>query len=183
MDTLKNFALKIKKADESEQYKYLGIFLGSVLLVLAVIIFFTNRSINSYRDLIKKTLTQRIETQQLLSDFKVVKQQQEQVNEILTRNKNFRPIQAYQEVIAKLNLEKFQAEKPVQSQGNTIDNKTELELKVSLASVNMKQLTDLLYSLSQVEQMYPKILTVKKNPNTQTVDVDLIMATLEPAVE
>ena len=183
MDFLKNLALKIRKIDEVDQYKYFGISLASFILGLFIIWYFTNSRVNTYSDLIKKTLTQRQETQRLISDYKIVKQQQEQVNEILEKNKNFRPIQAYSEIVSKLKLERFQGDAPLQTPGATVDNKTEIEVKVALAAISMKQLTDLLYEISLVEQLFPKNLTIKKNPNTQTVDVDLTIATLEPSTE
>ena len=43
----------------------------------------------------------------------------------------------------------------------------------------MKNLTDLLSQIAAVPQLYAKDLTIKKVPNTQAIDVDITVATLE----
>jgi hypothetical protein len=171
----------IRGLDERELYLYMGGFLAFMLLLLGLLIYLHYSRVNRYMTDLKRLDTQRGQTRKILSNYKSVNLQQARVEEILAENKNFRIGEAYGTIINRLRLGGHQQELPTPTSGETVSGKTEVLLHSHLTGISMKQLTDLLSEIANVIQMYPKDLVIKKMPNAQAVDVDLTVATLEPA--
>lgn len=171
----------IKSLDERDLYFYMGGFFGACLLLFGLVIYFHYSRVSRYATDLKRLDTQRGQTRKVLSNYKTVNLQQARVEELLAENKNFRIGEAYQSIINKLRLGVHQQEQPTPTTGETVSGKTEVLLHTHLDRISMKQLTDLLSEIANIIQMYPKDLVIKKTPNAQAVDVDLTIATLEPA--
>lgn len=179
MEALIKFRNFIKSLEDKDFYKYCAI-AGSVILLLLGLIFFifwskVNRYTNEFMEINKL----RNSTKTILTDYKIVNQQRAKVEEILAQNKNFILAKAYKDIIDELNLGSFQSEEPKRSQGQIVGDKIETILSGSLSGISMKQLTDLLSEIANVEQIYPKDLVIKKSPNKNAVDIELTIATLE----
>lgn len=184
MNIFKELIINFKNSDTQEQYIYIGSALGAFFLIFGFIWYFTNTRVSKYNELLTKVQKQKSEASNLIEKRKVVLQHKEQVDSIIEKNKDFRPTQAYQNIIRKLGLEKYEGnEKTSQEQGEKIDGKVELRVVSSLFGITMKQVTDLLNEIATVNQLYPKSIIIKKNPSTQTVDIDLTIASLEQATE
>ncbi len=171
----------IKGLDERDLYLYMGGFFGAFLLLFGLIVYFHYSRISRYTADLKRLDTQRTQTRKILTNYKTVNLQQARVEEILAENKNFRIGEAYQSIVNKVRLGTHQQDQPTPTTGETVSGKTEVLLHTHLDRISMKQLTDLLSEIANVTQMYPKELVIKKTPNAQAVDVDLTIATLEPA--
>lgn len=171
----------IKGLEERDLYLYMGGFLAIFFLLFGLTLYLHYRRVSWYTTELQKLDTARTQTRKILSNYKAVTVQQARVEEILAENKNFRIGEAYQSIIRRVRLEYNQPEQPTPTTGETVSGKTEVLLHTHLNRISMKQLTDLLSEIANVSQMYPKDIVIKKTPNAQAVDVDLTIATLEPA--
>lgn len=178
INRLKNF---ISNLEEKESYKYILASIGILFLLLALLAYFYYSKINKYNNELKRINTQRQQTRKILGDYKSVNQQQFKVEEILAQDPNFRISQAYKDIIQKSGLTVYQQDEPTRAIGESVDNKTEITLTSHLTGISMKQLTELLSNIANIIRLYPKDLTIKKSPKAQAIDVDLTIATLEPA--
>jgi hypothetical protein len=171
----------IRGLDERDVYLYMGGTLAFLLLLLGIQIYFHYSRVSRHAENLTKLDTQRTQTRKILANQKSVSLQQARAEEILEENKNFRIGEAYQSIISKLGLASNQPDQPIPREGETVSGKKEVLLDSHLSNISMKQLTDLLSAIANVNQMYPKSLVIKKVPNAAAVDVDLTVATLEPA--
>lgn len=178
LNRIKDF---IRALEDRDLYIYIASYLAILMLLLMLLIYFHYSKVSSYNEQLKKIDTQRAQTKKILTDYKAVNLQAARVEDILAENKNFRIGEAYQGIINRLGLGSNQTEMPTPAAGETVSGKTEVVLNTHLNGITMKQLTDLLSEIANVNQMYPKDLVIKKTPNSQTVDVDLTIATLEPS--
>lgn len=183
MEAFKKFRDFINNLDEKEFYKYTFLFLGVFFLIIGLIFYVSYSRIAKYTALLQQLNKERLKTRKILSENRIVIQQESKVEEILARNKNFILRQAYNEILKNVDLTKHQSEEPTTGQGITISGKIERILISHLDGITMKQLTELLLKIAEEERIYPKELIIKKTPNAKTVDVELTVATLEPLSE
>ncbi len=176
LDSLRDF---IKYAEPKELAKYLGIFAGVLCLLFGALIYFHHSRVSWYTGQSKQLDIWRKQTQKILRDAKLVKAQQQQVDEILSKDKDFRIGGAYESVIRKSNL----AGKPVDTSdpttGESLSGKNEVHITSHLKGLSMKEVTDFLAQIAQVPQLYTKDLTIKRTAGRSTVDIDITVATLE----
>lgn len=172
---------KIKYADDKELFQYLGIFSGVICLLFALLFYFHYSRVHWYTGQLKQLNSWRGQTRQILSDAKMVKLQQEQVEEILAKDKEFRIGQAYQSIVRSGNLTSKLVDQSIPTTGESISGKTEVLITSQLRGLSMKEVTDFLVLIAQVPQLYTKELTIKRTSGRSTVDVDITVATLEPS--
>lgn len=178
LDPLRDF---IKNIDEADYYKYFGALMGGFLIILSLLVYIHYSKVTKYQTELKKVDTLRIQARKILSDFKLVAAQREKVEEILEQNKDFRIGEAYQSIIQKVGLASRVQDISAPTTGESVSGKTEVLVSSHFSAINMKQLTDLLSEIAAVARLYVKELIIKKTPNTQAVDVDITVATLEPS--
>ncbi len=171
-----NFIINL---DEIVFYKFFLIFLSVFFIMFGSIIYLHHRRSKKYFLMLQQINKERTITKRILSDYQLVTQQKDKVDEILDQDKNFFIAQAYSDIVKKMGLTSHQPEDPVHNQGPTISNKTERTISANLDKVSMKNLVDLLSAIAEIERLYPKELTIIKTPNTQAIDIDLTIATLE----
>jgi len=174
--TIQNF---IKNLDEQELIKYFAGFGLTILGLIGLILYLNHSGVNKYKSRLKDINKERLQTKKILTDYKLVNLQKQKIEEILSTNNNFFIAQEYNNLIKKLGLSKFQSEEPTKSDGEIISGKIERILTFHLDSITMKQLTELLTQIAEIERLYPKELIIKKVPNSQKIDIDLTIATLE----
>lgn len=179
METLKKFRNFIDNLEDKELYQYILLACGLLIAIMGIFIYIHYSYVNKYKNEIEQVNKQRQVTKKILTEYKLVNQQQDKVEEILAQNKNFIITKEFKDIIQKIGLESHMSDEPKRVVGETIRNKTEMLLNAHLEAISMKQLTDLLSEISDIPQLYPIELTIKKTPNNQTVNVDLTIATLE----
>jgi hypothetical protein len=180
LESLRDF---IKNVDEGDYYKYFGAFMGALLIALSLVFFIHYRKVTTYQTNLKNIDAQRTQARKILADFKVVTAQRERVEEILEQNKEFRIGEAYQSIVQKMGLNSQMHDLTAPSLGESVSGKTEVLVSSHFSSITMRQVTDLLSEIAAVAILYVKELVIKKTPNSQTVDVDITVATLEPSAE
>lgn len=181
MEAIKKLRDFIRNLDETEFYKYTAIFLAIFFILFGLISYINYNRTRKYNILLEQINQERTKTKRILSEFKLVSQQKAKVDEILAQKKDFFIAQEFNNILQKLGLATHQPEEPTRSDGPIISGKSEQILTSHLYGLTMKQVTDLLTNIAEVERLFPKELTIKKTPHAQTVDIDLVIATLEQA--
>ncbi len=181
MEIFDSFRDVIKYSDDRELYKYLGIFLGILCVLFGLLMYFHYSRVSWHTGQLKKLDKWRIQTRHILRDSKLVKAQQQQVEEILAKNKDFRIGEAYQSILSKGRLSSKFVDQSAPTSGDSISGKTEVQITSNLRGLSMKEVTDFLMLIAQVPQLYTNDITIKKTPGRSTVDIDISVATLEPS--
>ncbi len=170
----------IKQADESELLTYLGIVAGVFVALLSIMFYFHYSNVSWHTTQLRKLDRERTKTRTILRDAKAVKGQQQQVEDILAQDKDFRIGQAYQSIIKQGNFSsKLVDKRPTLHSGESISGKTEVQITSTLRGLSMKEVTDFLLLIAKVPQLYTKDITIKKIQGRSTVDIDITIATLE----
>ncbi len=169
----------VKYSEPKELAKYLGIFAGVFCLVFGLLIFMHYRRVNWYTGQLKQLDAMRKQTSQILRDAKLVKAQQQQVEEILSKDKDFRIGEAYQSVVRNVGMAPKLVDTSSPTTGESISGKTEVQITSHLKGLTMKEVTDFLVGIAEIPQLYTKEVTIKRTPGRQTVDIDITVATLE----
>ncbi len=169
----------IKQADEKELLSYLGIFAGIFLVLFGLLGYFHYSHVSWYTVQLRKLDKERIKTRTILRDAKLVKAQQQEIEDILTKDEDFLIGQAYKAIITQQRLGAKQVDKSALRTGETVSDKTEVMITSTLRGLSMKEVTDFLLAIAQVPQLYTKEITIKKAPGRPTVDIDITVATLE----
>ncbi len=169
----------IKQADESELLKYAGIVGGIFLLLLGLLFYYHYSQVSWYTAQLKKLDSERLKTRTILRDAKLVKAQQQEVEDILAQNRDFRIGEAFQSIIQQGKLQAKLVDRSAPRTGESISGKTEVQISATLRGLSMKEVADFLLLIAKVPQLYTKELTIKKVPGRSTVDIDIVVATLE----
>lgn len=179
MNVLDSIRDTIKYSESKELTKYMGIFVAVFCLIFGVLMYLSYRQVSKYNSQLKQLGSWRKQTQQILRDAKIVRAQQQEVEEILSKDKDFRIGEAYQSVVRRANLSEKLVDTSLPTTGETISGKTEVQVTSHLKGLSMKEVTDFLVGIAQVPQMYTKEVTIKKTPGRPTVDINIAVATLE----
>jgi hypothetical protein len=168
----------IRNLDKRAFYRYLGAFFVLFFCILAAGVYIYHWRSSNIRRLLVRLNQQREETRSLLQQHELVKQQQIEVNEVLTRDKNFRLLEYFSSLVKELGLER-NAQEPhlvVEDLQNGYD---EVRLSVNLKQLTMKRLVGLLYHIEKNERVYSKELSIIKSLKTSELDVAMVIATLQ----
>jgi hypothetical protein len=172
------FILWIEQIDRHQMQKYIYIVIG-IILGLTVLLgwqYFNtvaklNKKINSINGIREDVRGMR---QMMLQ----VNTQRTAVNEMLAEEVNFKIVAFFNSVLAKLNIVDNKKTEEV-SQIDREDQYRETELNVTMADMDMKQVTELLFELEQKKRIYIKKLDIEKSKKGQnTLEIILIIATL-----
>lgn len=169
----------IRQLENRDLYKSLALFFGALALLLLLTFFLHYRRVARYTTDLKTLDTLRVQTKRIITSHKAVTAQKEKVEELLAQNKNFRIAETYQTIVQKLNLAPKLREPISPVVGDTTSGKTEVTVTSHFSGISMKNLADLLSQIATIQQLYTKELTIKKSSNTQEVDVDITIGTLE----
>jgi hypothetical protein len=173
---IRNF---LKNLDMPEIYKYTGILLGAVALILGLILWNYYSGVQTLQKRLIAVNKQRTETRQLLEKNEQVLQQQAHVDAVLDRDKNFKIKEYFMAIVQKLGLSSLISKDADISANTLVNDYTEIKLDVGLSGMNMQQLVDLLYNIEQNERVYTKELKITKSLRSATIDVSLVIATFE----
>lgn len=173
----------IKQADDTELMKYLGIVAGIFTVLLGLLVYWHYSSVSWYSSQLSHLDKERAKTRKILRDAKAAKAQQQQVEDILAQDTDFRIGQVYKAIIKKAGLQTKRTDEAAPKTGESVSGKTELQITSTLKGLSMKEVTDFLQLIAQVPQLYTKEITIKKAPGKPTVDVDITVATLEQSLE
>lgn len=175
----------IQDLDRREFYRYLAIFLGSVVFLMIIILYMGQRKISALKKRVTKINVSRQNLQEVLTTFERVKQQKADVAAILEKDKNFKIVGYLNQLISSLQLDGNkaggfqQSEEPLEH----LPEYNEIKIVVPFTNLNMQQLAELLHELEKNERIYTKQLEITKSPTRPTIDASLTIATLQARAE
>ncbi len=161
-------------------YRYLAISLGIFLALFSGLIYIHYRRISIAQRRIRRIGQQREEARAILQEHQLVKQQQADVDAILAADKKFRILDYFNSLLQELNLTALSTQAPAITEQDLGNGYSEVQLTASFANMNMKQITELLFKIEQNQRVYTKELIIVKSMKSPTLDVTLVIATLQP---
>ncbi|TET06140.1 hypothetical protein E3J79_02960 [Candidatus Dependentiae bacterium] len=163
--------------EEKELYRYVIIFLGSIILLIGVLLFYHYRTISNLRLRIKSINKMREEdVQVILSKANYIQRQLQDIDTLLAEDKNFKIVGYFKDVLDKLNL----ADKKVietSSQIERPDQYRESILDISFDDMDMKQLTELLKELEENRRIFIKKLEILRSKTPKKLEVNMTIGT------
>ncbi|HBL98166.1 TPA: hypothetical protein DDZ86_00815 [Candidatus Dependentiae bacterium] len=182
-----NFLVRLKhfldELDRKRFYQYMGGVILFVALLLTGVVFFERYRIGNLKDEIKKTNKLRDEARELLRRNAIVNLHKTEVDEILTQDKLFRIKEFFSQVVAEVGLTGNSSKEAELSSPQDLNNGySEIRLDASFTGISTQQLSNLLVQLGKNRRIYIKELVATKSQQKATIDVSLIVATLQPKV-
>lgn len=167
-----------------KQFQRIVIIFFSTFFFISFIILYVN--IRTHKKLTTRIRTinrKRTEVRELLERYELVKRQKSEVDSFLEKDKDFKIAAFFDNVLQHLNLLGKKTRDPETSAENLENGYREIKLFATFSDMNMKQLIDLLDALEQNERIYTKELELYKPEQAQTINVNILIATLEPRLE
>lgn len=177
LDQVRTFIITQEK---TLRFYYFAGFIGAFAIIMFGFMYYFYSSVHGLEQRISRINRQREETRTILQKHALVKQQQAEVDAILAKDSSFRIKEYFTSVINELGLMN-NATKPaeVTEPQDLTPNYAEIKLDASFSDINMKQLVELLYKIEQNERIYTKELVITKAQKGRSLDVTLVIATLQ----
>ena len=156
---------------------------AAIFLFSGIIIYRYYSSVSTLKKKIVYINNKRREVKELLERYEIVKQQQEEVDVLLAKDKDFKIGGYFNTVMKQVGVEKNKTREPETSSEELDNEYTEIKLYASFSNINTQKLTELLDTLEQNERIYTKELEIYKPNQGPTINVNLLIATLEPKIE
>ncbi len=167
---------RLASFEKREIERFGVIYLGICAVLIAGIIgyhVYSLHEIKSKMALLNKT---RSSIQSIFSQYQVVKQQKNKVDEALKQNKNFNIVRFFQDIVQKKNLTS-QATSKVGSQklqnGYIEDN-----LQITITQIDTKTLCEILLEIQQESIVYIVSVDITKQNFAKKINVSMTIATL-----
>ncbi|MGC2310798.1 MAG: hypothetical protein WA432_04215 [Candidatus Babeliaceae bacterium] len=171
----------ISELTTRQLYYSMLVFSTSLIFIIGFLFYNYFSRVQVWQKKIKNINNLRMHARTLLEKNEIVKQQRAQVEEELTQDKTFTLKNYFMSVLQELNLASFLAKEPMVSEPEIIDaDYAEIKLDANLMNINTKQLSDLLENLEKNKRIALKELVINKPLKAQTIDVTLVIATLQP---
>lgn len=178
LDSIKN---TLHNLDEREFYIYSGIGFGLLLLLLGILIYFQQSSLNGWVSKFKQLQKQREEIRQLLGDKLQFEQERKALNDKLQAEPDFKIRGYYDELIKQLHLDSYVAKEPSEPISESLEGGAkERTLTAQFTHVTTKQLTEILSAIENNPRVFAKRLIIDKIAQDRpTLNVTLDIATIE----
>lgn len=173
----------IQHLDAKQFQRYLIALFTALFLFSSFTIYRYYRSVSTLKKKIVYINTKRKEVKELLERFEIVKRQQEEVDALLAKDKDFKIGGYFNTVMTQVGVAQNKTREPETSSEELDNGYTEIKLYASFSNMNMQNLTKLLDTLEQNERIYTKELEIYKPNQGPTINVNLLIATLEPKLE
>jgi type II secretory pathway component PulM len=171
----------VKQLDVRETYQFIGGLVALISLVVGLFFYRYYSLINGLQRQMVRINQQRVVTQELLSRYDEVVQQQHHVEELLKRDPNFKLKQFFIDTLQKLSLANSLVRDPEVASQALVTDYIEIKMDVRLTAITMQQLVELLHAVEQSERVYIKEMKITAVPQKQMLDVTLVVATFEEA--
>ncbi len=173
----------LNSLDQRRFYQYLAGILGAILLCLFLLLFYYYHSISSLKAEADEINDLRQDGQILLNRAQRIKKDQKEIDAVLAQDKNFKIRGYFQDLINKLGLAQKKSKDsefdvtPGSAQEGTYQ---ESILDAQFTSMSMKELTELLQEIELNKRVFIKALDISDSKQANSIDVTLVIATLEP---
>lgn len=183
MNILIQLQKKLEGLDNKQFMMYIISFLTGIILLSCIIMYRYYSSTRQLQKHIAFINTKRTEVKEILERYESVKKQQTEVNELLAKDKDFVIAGYFTNLIKILAIEKNKTREPETSSEDLDNGYTERRLYATFTNLNMQKVSELLDTIEQSERIYTKELEIYKPTNEPMVNVNLLIATLEPKIE
>jgi hypothetical protein len=172
--------------DNTQSKKFLlgtsfGIFALFVLLLYAQF-----NAITRLRNEMSMINNNRMRINDMLQKNAILKKHKEHVEEIIALDKTFKLKEYIEKLVEKLDLNKqFKRADPSTKDIENLKEQgySEIYMEAEFINMNMKQLTNLLNELESKDRIDLKRVDIIKAPKKNTIDVQLIITTLQHKIE
>jgi hypothetical protein len=178
---LHNFLRFIQNLDTRKRLISYGIFVGTLLVTISLILFMHYRAMNKLDSQIRSINKERKRALHILQQHYEVLEQQQAVQVILEQEPNFYINQYVMATLQQLGIGQQLTKDLERSEQDLAIGYKELRLVISLSGLSMQAITQLLYAFEQNKRIWLKELKMSKNVKTGLIDVTLVIATLEPS--
>ena len=122
---------------------------------------------------------ERVRTQKIISLRAQLKSERQDADLLLSEDKNFRLLDYFNQLMKEIGI--MPSSSPQVGTPRDLDmGYNEVELTALFMNINTKQLVVLLENIDKNKRIYTKELLIDKSQKTPTIDIKLIIATLEP---
>lgn len=169
----------LETMEQKKFYLYTGIGLGIIALGMLGMIFYHKRTMTTIRKEIKQLQQQRIQARELLETHERIKIQQQAVNDLLEKDKSFRILDYFNNLISALGL-KASLEEPTLTT-NPLEGSNdyiEVTLTARLKNITLQQLVELLAEIENNPRIYTKELEIAQASGA-ILNATLVIATLQ----
>lgn len=178
-----SFLLRFKSFwDELEQAKYyrvVGIGITVIAFLFAVLFYIHAHKIKTLQDKIKVLNKERKKAREFLEQHEQVKQQQDEIREVLAQDRTFKIQQYFDKILNELRLQNKLSKPTEVAEPQDLKNGfNEIRLDASFTALTMQDLVQLLQKIEEARRIYIKDLEIAKETNT--IAVTLVIATLQP---
>ena len=179
MEIINRLRLAIEGLEQKDFYKYLIVVVACIIVLFSVFIFWHYSKVGSLTQRIEEVNEEREDkVRSILERKNVVEQQRKMINSILSKQKDFKIAGYFSELLGKLNLT---ATEQRTSEVELSNDYEEVQLTARFVKLKMKQLCDLLQEIEQKQRVYAKSLEIiRSNKDPKTIEVNLVIATLQP---
>lgn len=181
MKLLEPFEQSLTRLDSKTFRTYLIAFFGVMALITGIILWRYYSSVTYIHRNIRRINEEREQVKDLSIRDERVKEQKRVVEAVIKQDPTFKILGYFDTVLAQQRLMNNLVRRP-ETRSNDIDTgHTEVTLFANLTGLNMKTVAELLDTLERNERIHIKEIEITKPMGTRTVDVNLTIATLEPA--
>lgn len=157
---------------------YLTLVFSLALLCIIALVLRTSALATTISDLNEL----REETRILREKAEQVQMQRTAVNEILSKEPDFKIASYFDDTLNSLQLIAKKGKTEI-ARTDREDNYQETELTAQIVDVNMKQITELLYAIEQTRRIYIKKVDIAKSKKGSSLELGIVIATLLPKTE
>lgn len=177
---LKNF---IEELEEKTLYQYFAGVVGIVIILSALFMFMGYRKQSNLKREIISMNRMRGEARDLLSKHATLSQRKGEVDDILAQDPTFKIKEYFLQIVEELNLTSNSSKDSELSSPQDLKNGySETKLDSSFSGITMQQLCDLMFRLEKNRRVFIKEISISKNFSRPTLEVTLVIATLQPTV-
>jgi len=183
MNALNQVREYIQGLDTQQFQRYLIALFVGIFLITSIIVYRYYSNVSALKKKIVYINNKRRDVKELLERYEIVKKQQEEVDALLEKDKDFKIGGYFDSVMNQVGIARNKTREPETSSEELDNGYTEIKLYASFSNMNMQKLTELLDTLEQNERIYTKELEIYKPNQGPTINVNLLIATLEPKIE
>lgn len=170
----------IKNLDDRSFRLYGGLVLLTIIVIFGGMFYYYWRAQEILLRRLRRINQERAEIQTLINCYATVKKQQQEVEDLLQKDRNFLIAQYFKNILSELGLENKSTREPELIEDDLENEYSQIRLAASLSGLNMKQLTDLLYKLEQSPRVFLVEVDITKTPKVPTIDSNIVISTLQP---
>jgi hypothetical protein len=180
MNIFNNITTYIRKLDEQERLKYIGMVLGFLILSVGIFLYRFSSVTSTLQKRLLHINKQRIDAGPILLRYAQVIQQKQHVDTLLQADPNFRIIEFITTTCQELGLTSHLVKKPEPAVQTALDGYIEEKSTCQLHDITMQQIVNLLDKIEQNERIYTKEIHISRSTTSSSLlDLNVDIATFE----